>query len=68
MYILAVYNRLIFRDFESFLRSEVDLAEDDTILVLDDFYSSLWIWTRYLQFQRSFRSSFQLSSTWTWTI
>ena len=38
--ILAVYNRSIFRDFESFLRTAVDLVEDDIRLVLDEYNSS----------------------------
>ena len=38
--ILAVYNRTIFRDFESFLRTAVDLVEDDIRLVLDEYNSS----------------------------
>ena len=33
---LAVYNRSIFQDFESFLRTAVDLVEDDIRLVLDE--------------------------------
>ena len=38
--ILAVYNRYIFRDFESFLGTAVDLVEDDIRLVLDEYNSS----------------------------
>ena len=38
--ILAVYNRSIFRDFESFLRTVVDLVEDDIRLILDEYNSS----------------------------
>ena len=38
--ILAVYNRSIFRDFESFLGTAVDLVEDDIRLVLDEYNSS----------------------------
>ena len=34
--VLAVYNRSIFHDFESFLRTAVDLVEDDIRLVLDE--------------------------------
>ena len=33
--VLAVYNRSIFQDFESFVRTAVDLVEDDIRLVLD---------------------------------
>ena len=40
MDILAVYNRFIFRDFESFLRTAVDLVEDDIRLVLDEYNSN----------------------------
>ena len=38
--ILAVYNRSIFRDFESFLGTAVDLVEDDIRLVLVEYNSS----------------------------
>ena len=38
--ILAVYNRSIFRDFESFLGTAVYLVEDDIRLVLDEYNSS----------------------------
>ena len=37
---LAVYNRSIFPDFESFLGTAVDLVEDDIRLVLDEYNSS----------------------------
>ena len=40
MRILAGYIRSIFRDFESYLRTEVDLLEDDIRLVLDEYKSS----------------------------
>ena len=33
---LASYNRSIFQDFESYLRTEVDLVEDDIRLVFDE--------------------------------
>ena len=36
MDILAVYNRFIFQDLESFLRTEVDLVEVVIRLVLDE--------------------------------
>ena len=36
MRILAIYNSSKFQDFESFLRTEVDLVEDDIRLVLDE--------------------------------
>ena len=38
---LAIYNSSVFQDFESFLRSEVDLVEDDVKLVLDECNSSV---------------------------
>ena len=38
--ILAIYNGSVFQDFESFLRTETDLIEDDIGLVLDEFNSS----------------------------
>ena len=38
--ILAGYIRSIFQDFESYHRSEVDLAGDDISLVLDEYNSS----------------------------
>ena len=38
--VLAVYNRFIFQDFESFLGTAVDLVEDDIRLVLDEYNSS----------------------------
>ena len=41
MNILARYTtRSVFQDFESFLRTEVDLIEDDVKLVLDEYNSS----------------------------
>ena len=40
MEILAGYIRSIFQDFESYLRTEVDLVEDDIKLVLDEYNSS----------------------------
>ena len=40
MLILAIYNSSIFQDFESFLRTEIDLVDDDIRLVLDDYNSS----------------------------
>ena len=38
--ILAGYTRSVFQDFESYLRTEVDLVEDDVKLVLDEYNSS----------------------------
>ena len=38
--ILAMYIDSVFQDFESFLRTKVDLAEDDIKLVLDEYNSS----------------------------
>ena len=40
MNILARYTSSVFQDFESFLRTEVDLVEDDIELVLDEYNSS----------------------------
>ena len=40
MKILAGYVSSVFQDFESFLRTEVDLVEDDIKLVLDEYNSS----------------------------
>ena len=40
MNILAMYIDSVFQDFESYLRTEVDLVEDDIKLVLDDYNSS----------------------------
>ena len=40
MEILAGYTRSVFQDFESYLRTEVDLVEDDVKLFLDEYISS----------------------------
>ena len=40
MNILAIYISSVFQDFESFLRTQIDLVEDDTKLVLDEYNSS----------------------------
>ena len=40
MEILAGYTSSVFQDFESYLRTEVDLSEDDVKLVLDEYNSS----------------------------
>ena len=40
MEILAGYTRSVFQDFESYLRTEVDLVENDVKLVLDEYNSS----------------------------
>ena len=40
MNILAIYIRSVFQDFESFLRTQIDLIEDDIKLVLDEYSSS----------------------------
>ena len=40
MKILAGYTSSVFQDFESYLRTEVDLVEDDVRLVLDEYNSS----------------------------
>ena len=40
MNILAIYIRSVFQDFKSFLRTQIDLIEDDVKLVLDEYNSS----------------------------
>ena len=40
MNIFAIYTRSVFQDFESFLRTQIDLIEDDIKLVLDEYNSS----------------------------
>ena len=40
MNILAIYIRSVFQDFKSFLRTQIDLVEDDIKLVLDEYNSS----------------------------
>ena len=40
MNILSIYIRSVFQDFESFLRTQIDLIEDDVKLVLDECNSS----------------------------
>ena len=40
MEILAGYTRSVFQDFGSFLRTQIDLIEDDLKLVLDEYNSS----------------------------
>ena len=40
MNILAIYNSYVFQDFESFLRTQIDLIEDVVKLVLDEYNSS----------------------------
>ena len=40
MKILAFYTSSVFQDFESFLRTQIDLVEDDIKLVLDEYNSS----------------------------
>ena len=40
MIILAIYTRSVFQDFESFLRTQIDLVEDDIKLVLDEYNSN----------------------------
>ena len=40
MNILAIYTSSVFQDFESFLRTQIDLGEDDIKLVLDEYNSS----------------------------
>ena len=40
MKILAIYTSSLFQDFESFLKTQIDLVEDDVKLVLDEYNSS----------------------------
>ena len=40
MNILAIYTRSVFQDFESFLRTQIDLIENDNKLVLDEYNSN----------------------------
>ena len=40
MNVLAIYTSSVFQDFESFLRTQIDLVEDDIKLVLDEYNSS----------------------------
>ena len=40
--ILAIYISSVFQDFESFLRTRIDLIEDDIKLVLDEYNSSFF--------------------------
>ena len=40
MSILAIYTSSVFQDFESFLRTQIDLIEDDIKLVLEEYNSS----------------------------
>ena len=42
MSIVAGYVSSVFQDFESYLRTEFDLIEDDYILVLDEYNSSFF--------------------------
>ena len=41
---LSIYTSSVFQDFESFLRTQVDLVEDDITLVLDEYNSSFIIY------------------------
>ena len=43
MNILAIYTSSVFQDFESFLRTQIDLVEDDIKLVLDEYNSNFII-------------------------
>ena len=40
MNIFTIYTSSVFQDFQSFLRTQIDLVEDDFILVLDEYNSS----------------------------
>ena len=44
MRVLAIFVSAVFQDFESFLRTEIDLAEEDIRLVLDEYSSSFIIY------------------------
>ena len=39
--ILSIYTSSVFQNFESFLRTQIDLIEDDVKLVLDEYNSSV---------------------------
>ena len=41
MNVLSAYNKSVFLDFENYLRTVVDLAEDDIRVVLDEYNSNL---------------------------
>ena len=38
--ILSIYTSSVFQDFESFLRTQIDLIEDDVKLLIDEYNSS----------------------------
>ena len=40
MNILSIYTKSVFQDFEKFLRTQIDLVEDDIKMVLDEYNSS----------------------------
>ena len=40
MNIISYYIRSVFQDFESFLRTQIDLVEDDIKLILDEYKSN----------------------------
>ena len=40
MNILAIYTSSVFQDFESFLRTQIDLIDDDVKLVFDEYNSN----------------------------
>ena len=40
MNILAIYTSSVFQDFESFLRTQIDLIKDDIKVILDEYNSS----------------------------
>ena len=50
MEILAGYTKSVFQDFESYLRTEVDLIEDDIKLVLDEYNSSFYQLLNYTRY------------------
>ena len=49
MNILAIHTSSVFQDFESFLRTRIDLIEDDIKLVLDEYNSSFFLLMNYNQ-------------------
>ena len=42
MRILSIYTSSVFQDFESFLRTQIDLVEEDIRLILDEYNSSFF--------------------------
>ena len=61
--ILATYVSSVFQDFESFLRTEIDLVEDDIRLVVDEYKSSFITYELKTGIYTSKDLSFKHSST-----